>query len=170
MNGLTPLGRLAAFGLIVVGLAAAFDDAAPRPGEPRLERPLGTLDLEQVDWALDGVQHPASAIIEGFGVSLLQPELGVRWSFVFHTEQPGTARMFLDWFPGPEGLVIELVIDGERLVPARDGWRPTQRQERADLGSRWFGAGDHLVEIVAREGGGGGTQVRSLELRDPTGG
>lgn len=154
--------------VLSAGAAAwASAGATAREGEPELLEARGTLELAGVAWSRDGVLQPTPpATPEGY-VELPGGPLGRRWAFVFHTERAGSARLHLDWRPGPEGGIIEFVLDGERLSPARDGWRPVDTPERADLGTRWFGAGEHLVEIVAREAGLTVTRLRALELIDP---
>ena len=93
---------------------------------------------------------------------------GVRWQTTFETDAPGTVRLFLDWRPGPDGLLIEVLLDGQRQQPLLDGWRPTERPALTDLGPRWLGEGEHLLEFIAREDVEVGTLVlRALELRDP---
>jgi len=95
---------------------------------------------------------------------------GVRWSTVFTTDGAATHRLALSWDPGPDGLLVEVLIDGERQPPPLDGWRPTRRHVLTDLGPRWLGDGEHLVEFVAREEVEEGAIVlRAMELR-PAGG
>lgn len=76
---------------------------------------------------------------------------GTRWSTTFETEAADTWRLALDWELGPAGLLLEIMIDGEPLPPLRDVWRPSARRQRADLGPRWLGAGQHQIEFIARE-------------------
>ena len=91
---------------------------------------------------------------------------GVRWSTVIRTQGAATYRLLLSWDPGPDGLLFEVLIDGERHPPPRDGWRPSSRHLMSDLGPRWLGDGDHLLEFIAREDVDAGTLVfRQLELR-----
>ncbi len=91
---------------------------------------------------------------------------GVRWTTVFTTDGAGTHRLALSWEPGPDGLLLELLIDGERHPPALDGWRPTRRHVVTDLGPRWLGDGEHLLEFIAREDVADAVVVlRALELR-----
>ena len=93
---------------------------------------------------------------------------GVRWATVFSTATAATHRLQLDWDPGPEGMLFEILIDGERQSPVHDGWRPSSRRLMTDLGPRWLGAGQHLIEFIAREQVPAGELVlRSLQLRSP---
>ncbi|HTE04668.1 MAG TPA: hypothetical protein VK824_00625 [Planctomycetota bacterium] len=85
------------------------------------------------------------------GVVLPCEARGVRWATTFVTEAAFTARLQLDWNPGPDGLLFEVVLDGQRLPPPRDGWRPSPRALSSDLGPAWLGRGSHLLEFVARE-------------------
>jgi hypothetical protein len=84
---------------------------------------------------------------------------GVRWAHVFDTEEAAMMRMELEWRPGPGGALFEIILNGQRLQPSRDGWRPTERGVRSDLGAMWLGAGNHLLEFVSRE------EVETAELR-----
>jgi len=63
-----------------------------------------------------------------------------------------------------------VVLDGQRLAPPRDAWRPTQRVLSSDLGGVWLGRGAHLLAFVAREvPGAGGARLRlsALEAGPP---
>lgn len=101
-------------------------------------------------------------------VLLTLQQLGDRWSTTFSTEAPATWRLALEWEPGPEGLLIEIMLDGEPLPPLRDAWRPTPRRLSADLGPRWLGRGEHLIEFVAREERhDGALRLRRLQLESP---
>jgi hypothetical protein len=94
----------------------------------------------------------------------------VRWACEFSTDAGATRRLQLGWRGGPEGLLFEVVLDGVRLSPPRDAWRPTPRALRSDLGPVWLGRGAHLLELVAREQppeGGARLAVGSLELAEP---
>jgi hypothetical protein len=94
-------------------------------------------------------------------VRLALEHLGDRWSTTFSTDVPASWRIGLEWEPGPDGLLIEILLDGEPLTPLRDSWRPTARRLSADLGPRWLGRGEHLIEFVAREA----RQDGALDLR-----
>lgn len=127
--------------------------------------------LGAAEWSRNGepVEGLVREEIDGDArVTLPVDGMGVRWSTVFSTEGAGTYRLFLSWDPGPEGLLFEVLLDGERLPPPRDGWRPTSRHLTSDLGPRWLGKGDHLLEFIAREKVESGELVlRELELRPP---
>ena len=97
-------------------------------------------------------------------VSLPCDERGVRWATTFETGTGRMARLTLDWNGGPDGLLFEVVVDGQRLLPARDAWRPSPRALRTDLGSLWLGPGGHLFEIVAREKPAAPSAVRLAAL------
>lgn len=156
--------------------ASVIDDAtdtAPdgaRAGEPQLTKPRGSLPFADFTWRLDELKQPAperSTPGDDAEIRLPWNELGERWSCVFAVEQAASARLNLEWTPDAEGLVFEILINGEPLVPARDGWRPTARTIHSDLGTRWFGEGRHLIEFVCRETGGGALRLRSLKLETP---
>lgn len=129
--------------------------------------PLGT-----ADWARNGEPVPDLEREEVDGearVRLPFDGMGVRWSTVFRTEGAATRRLFLSWDPGPDGLLFEVLLDGERQPPPRDGWRPTSRHLVSDLGPRWLGDGEHLLEFISREKvERGALALRSLELRPPS--
>ena len=60
------------------------------------------------------------------------------------------------------------MLDGQTVRPVRDGWRPTARALRNDLGPVWLGAGEHLLEFIAREDAPDAVlRVAALELRGP---
>lgn len=134
-----------------------------------------TVDLFSAEWSRNGevvenllTEDGADRTDKGKRVHLPVDEMGVRWSTVFSTRSPETHRLYLSWDPGPAGLLFEILIDGERQPPPRDGWRPTSRHLVSDLGSRWLGGGRHLLEFIARENVEHGELViRSLELRVP---
>ena len=143
---------------------------------PVVSEQASTVDLYSAEWSRNG-DVVENLLIEEVGregegkrVRLPVDGTGVRWSTVFSTESPGTHRLFLSWDPGSTGLLFEILIDGERQPPPRDGWRPTSRHLVSDLGPRWLGEGKHLLEFIARENVEQGEMViRSLELRSPEG-
>ena len=120
------------------------------------------IDLARSSWTRNGraPESPPAVTPEGEAardghdralVTLPLDARGVRWATTFDTESGRMARLALDWAGGPDGLLLEVVIDGQRLLPARDSWRPSPRALHTDLGSLWLGPGGHLFEIVARE-------------------
>jgi hypothetical protein len=131
-------------------------------------------DLERVllargGWTNDGMPAPPPAVAGAAPdelVTLPMRARGERWATVFETASPGTARLLLDLRGGPDGLLYEVVLDGLRLTPARDAWRPSARDLRLDLGPQWLGQGGHLLEFVARERPAGTAvlHLRALEL------
>jgi hypothetical protein len=127
------------------------------------------VDLSGAIWTNDSRPAPPPAV-SGAGaaalVTLPQRARGERWAMVFETDAAGTARLLLEHRGGPDGLLYEVVLDGQRLTPARDAWRPTQRDVRVDLGPQWLGPGSHLLEFVAREQPAwtAALSLRSLEL------
>ena len=132
----------------------------PRPdasGLPVLDvMPRARIDLTRAVFLRDGRPSDAARIEapDDEGARLVRLPVdgeGVRWSTIFETEASGTSRLRLDFSPGPQGMLFEVVLDGERLPPPRDGWRPTRRRVVCDLGPRWLGRGTHLLEFVARE-------------------
>jgi len=160
--------------LLAAALAAPAAAPAPGPRAPADQR----VDLTQVKWRLDdrraanvtvepapptvAAQHPPAGDV----VRLPCPKRDARWTCEFTTEDAFTARLMLDWRASPEGLLFELMLDGRRLSPARDGWRPTPRDLQSDLGSAWVGRGRHLLEVLPRESvPGGALRLRALELR-----
>ena len=116
--------------------------------------------LDQGAWTRSGA--PA-----GGGPRLDLRGRGDRWLLEFGVDRGGMARIELDWTPGPDGMLVELLLDGQRLGAPRDAWRPTPRRVRADLGSRWLGPGRHLLEIVCREQRVGHLDVHELLVRPP---
>ncbi len=101
----------------------------------------------------------------GVGAGLVYEQRGVHWSTVFSIDAPGTYALRLDWEPGPDGVLMELLLDGRRLGLPRDAWRPTQRRVVAELGSAWLGPGGHLLEFVSREDGAGAVaRPRAVQL------
>jgi hypothetical protein len=125
-----------------------------------LVQPRRTFDLEGLAWHSPRFDDPG-------GPELLMALRGDRWLYEFDVDQAGTARLELDWTPGPTGMLVELLLAGQRLGPPRDAWRPTPRRVLADLGSRWLGPGRHLLEIVCREQSPGLVVVHELVVRPP---
>jgi len=122
---------------------------AAMSSEPALQ-----IELAEQDWTRNGelVESPSVLGTEDDSLVVLAFDApGTRWSTSFATEGPDTWRLALDWELGPAGLLLEIMIDGEALPPLRDVWRPTARRQRADLGPRWLGAGQHQLEFIARE-------------------
>lgn len=161
--------RLAAGALLLgaLGLAAGVPSApAPAPA---------AVDLARATWTLDGRPPPAAPPVlapEGAPAlaELAFTRMGQRWACEFTTEAPQTRRLALRWQGAPDGLLFEVVLDGQRLSPPRDGWRPTPRALSSDLGGVWLGAGAHLLEFVAREKPpveGARLRVAALELGEP---
>ncbi|HEX5010282.1 MAG TPA: hypothetical protein VFY71_07765 [Planctomycetota bacterium] len=114
------------------------------------------VDLAGAAWTRDGRAPDAAPPVLSAPdtpslVELSFPKPGTRWACEFSTDEAATCRLALSWQGGPEGLLFEVVLDGQRLSPPRDGWRPTRRGLRSDLGSVWVGRGAHLLEFVARE-------------------
>jgi hypothetical protein len=139
---------------------------APRPAAPP------AIDLAHASWTRNGVPPPAAPAVAGepAAAELAFDAPGVRWACEFGTEAAQTRRLQLDWRGAPDGLLFEVVLDGVRLSPPRDGWRPSPRALRSDLGSVWLGRGAHLLEFVAREQpaeGGARLRVAALELGEP---
>jgi hypothetical protein len=160
-------------GRLLVCLCLLLAPAPPPPGgdDPGDRALLESVDLAGASWSLNGeLADPAPATGGDPGlVHLPFDAQGVRWSCRFRTEGALTTRLYLDWSPAQDGLLFELLIDGERLPPARDGWRPGTRRLLVDLGSRWLGAGEHLLEFVARETPEGVARLHltALQLREP---
>jgi hypothetical protein len=126
-------------------------------------------ELARGGWTNDGMPAPPPAVAGAAPdelVTLPMRARGERWATVFETASPGTARLLLDLRGGPDGLLYEVVLDGLRLTPARDAWRPSARDLRLDLGPQWLGQGGHLLEFVARERPAGTAvlHLRALEL------
>ena len=158
--------RGALLGALLVAVAAG--------GATRLA-PDVRIDLARSTWTLNG-QAPASSpavsspddAAPGGGeralVTLPLDARGARWATTFQTDAGRMARLLLDWSGGPDGVLLEVVVDGQRLLPARDAWRPSPRALRTDLGSLWLGPGGHLFEIVAREKPAAPSAVRLAAL------
>ena len=134
------------------------------------------VDLAGASWTLDGEPPATPPVTAGGGpddalprhVLLPMPASNRRWAMRFGTDAAGTVRLGLEWVGAPDGLLYEIVLDGEPLSPARDAWRPTPRALSADLGARWLGAGGHLLEFVARERSADGClRLVSLRLGPP---
>lgn len=158
----------ARIGLLVLG-AAVLVGALNLPAQDW--QVLQSVDLAASAWLRNGEAQPQLQVDEGPPalVHLVFDARGVRWSTEFSTSEPATFRLLLDWTADDDGLLFELVLDGERLSPPRDGWRPGRRRLLSDLGSRWLGAGRHLLEFVAREQPAGLAQLHltELQLRTP---
>ncbi len=132
------------------------------------------VDLAHAPWQLDGrpadgaVVEPAAQAGGDDIVYLPCPKRDARWTCEFTTDEAFTARVYLDWRPGPDGLLFEMLLDGRRLSPPRDGWRPAPRDLRSDLGSAWLGRGSHLFEVLPREAAPrGALRLRALLLQRP---
>jgi hypothetical protein len=141
--------RAAAFAaaLLLLAFAHAPPQAAPS---------VVLADLAHARWTLDGREPPAPpALVHVDGepprVELPFTRMGQRWACEFSTAEPATQRLSLAWQGAPDGLLFEVVLDGQRLTPPRDGWRPTPKALSSDLGGTWLGRGAHLLEFVARE-------------------
>lgn len=127
------------------GAAFARPDPALREARPDDRR----IDLAAAAWERDG--EPADPLARQGRVELPCTARGTRWTTVFTTSRHDTWRAILELDAGPDGPLYEVVLDGRRLRPTRDAWRPTPRRVRVDLGSVWLGGGRHLLELVARE-------------------
>lgn len=150
--------------LLVALISAAWPSSAPA-ANAEAQR----IDLAHASWTRNGVQPEVRPVVLEAGMrppgvvskpgevppapQVLLPfdSVGVRWAHVFVTEQAAMMRMELEWRPGPAGALFEVILNGRRLSPARDGWRPTERGVRTDLGAMWLGRGKHLLEFVSRE-------------------
>ena len=149
-------------------LAAALLLAPAAPG-PQV------VDLAAAAWTRDGLPPDAAPPVLPMPgapsqVELAFPKLGTRWACEFSTDAPATRRLALSWQGAPDGLLFEVVLDGQRLSPPRDAWRPTARTLHSDLGSVWLGRGAHLLEFVAREkppAPPGRLRLAALELGEP---
>jgi hypothetical protein len=157
-----PLSALLLLGALL--LAAA---APPAVADPRI-------DLARSTWTRNGVPPDSSPAVAPAAESAAAPDRalvalpcdskGVRWATHFDTERGRMARLTLEWTGGPDGLLFEVVIDGQRLLPPRDAWRPSPRELASDLGPLWLGPGGHLFEIVAREQPAAPSAVRLAAL------
>ncbi|MGQ0553103.1 MAG: hypothetical protein ACT4PU_07770 [Planctomycetota bacterium] len=137
--------------------------AAPR--EPQ------RIDLSTAEWTLDGrlpEPTPSAAGEAGLRTQHLPIDrMGRRWAVVLEAAAVGSARLHLDFAGDPAGLLFEVQLDGQRLLPLIDGWRPAAKPLAADLGTVWLGPGPHLLEFVAREqpAGAGVLRPAALHLR-----
>jgi hypothetical protein len=160
--------RLAAGALLAALALAAAAPPAPAPVP-------ASVDLARAAWMLDGRPPPAAPPVLAQQDAPMLAELaftrmGQRWACEFTTDAPQTRRLALRWQGAPDGLLFEVVLDGQRLSPPRDGWRPSPRPLASDLGGVWLGAGAHLLEFVAREktpAEGARLRVAALELGEP---
>lgn len=182
---------------LLVGAGPAQDappsrpPAGPDPAPPALpvEVVVGAdasepdvLDLAGAAWSRDGEPAepqrvtlpapPAGASANEAGTAraavLDFSGLGTRWTTTITCERPRSVRLLLRARGGPDGLLVEALLDGRRLRPAHDTWRPAARALRFDLGPAWLGPGEHLLEIVGREKvGHAKLPVTTLELRAP---
>ena len=168
-----PPGRAVVSLLLALSLGACATDRTHVPGTPPPEDeavaaastspPLpGTLaevgalpggrggdrqvDLGSAVWERNGRTQQT-----GVGDGLAFDRRGVHWATVFSIDAPGTYALRLDFEPGPDGCLMELMLDGRRLGLPRDGWRPTRRTIVSEVDARWLGPGGHLLEFVARE-------------------
>ncbi len=130
-------------------------DAAGRTG----------VELGSAEWRRNG--SAAEPARHADGVELDFDQQGIRWAVIFETGAEGMVRLGLDWDPGPDGLLFEVVLDGRRLSPSRDGWRPAPKRLTTDLGPAWLGAGRHLLEFVSREQTRGAFGLRRLAWTPP---
>jgi len=165
-----PSLRIAVF-CALFSLAAA---ALPASRGAAASDPTPRVDLAGAQWTRNGVlpeSPPVQLAADGevpAHVALPMGERPLRWALRFTTAQAATHRLWLDWAGGPDGLVFEVMLDGEPLRPARDAWRPTLRGLRSDLGPRWLGQGEHLLEFIARETSpGAALRLSALELLPP---
>jgi len=134
---------------IVAVNAAADTTTGAATGEERIDLAAATFTRNGLP--SDGPTRGAPGTPEAGSVSLPFGERGVRWAMQWSSTEAITARLALEWIPGPDGALFEVVLDGQRLSPARDSWRPSAREVTSDLGPVWLGAGGHLLEFVARE-------------------
>ena len=153
---------------VALGALLLLGSASATPAAPGL-----AVDLGRASWTRNGVLPAVAPVVtaaadrNGDGhalVSLPCETLGVRWATTFETGAGRMARLTLDWQGAPDGLLLEVVVDGQRLQPARDAWRPSPRALRTDLGPLWLGPGGHLFEIVAREKPGAPAAVHLAAL------
>ncbi len=141
--------------------------AAPAPSDGP------TIDLARAAWQLDGRAPPSAPqllVIDGAThVALPLAARGTRWSTQLDAGPGATYRLLLDARGGPDGLLLEVVLDGARLRPVHDTWRPSAGPLRLDLGPTWLGPGPHLLEFVAREAPVRPAVLRlaALQLLDP---
>jgi hypothetical protein len=157
--------------LVVACLLAALlpAGAAAEPAPSASVRETERVPLAGATWTKDSMPVPPP-VITGEGadalVTLPLATRGERWGMLFRTDEAATARLVLDHRGGPDGVLYEVVLDGQRLTPARDAWRPSPRDLATDLGPVWLGAGGHLLEFVAREqpSGSAALRLRALEL------
>lgn len=129
--------------------AAADTTTVAATGEERID--LADAIFMRNGLPSDAPTRGAPGTAEAGSVRLAFSERGVRWAMQWSSSEAFTARLALEWIPGPDGALFEVVLDGQRLSPARDGWRPSAREVTSDLGPVWLGAGGHLLEFVARE-------------------
>jgi hypothetical protein len=164
-----PSRRLVLVATLGLVLVAGLRAGSPGPSRTLQEEPR-RLPLAESTWTRNGETSEGaerSGDVEP-RVRLPVDGTGVRWQTRFHTDAPGTVRLTLGWEPGPDGLLVEILLDGERQPPLLDGWRPTRRMSETDLGPRWLGAGEHLLEFIAREDVSDGAIVlRWMQLGDP---
>jgi hypothetical protein len=141
---------------------------------PTVQDEVQRVDLAHASWTRNGEQPevrptvieaglrpPGAEPAPGQAPHVVLPfdGAGVRWAQVFSIPEAAMMRMELEWRPGPDGALFEVIVNGQRLRPARDGWRPTERGVRTDLGAMWLGQGNHLLEFVSRE------EVDAADLR-----
>lgn len=147
------------------------EDPPPRGDDPGPRALRAEIDLACATWTANGQPHDGVRSDPGPPALVHLPidAQGLRWATIFSTEAAATFRLYLRWQPAADGLLFEVVLDGERLAPPRDGWRPSPRDLLTDLGPRWLGHGTHRLEFVAREdpGGPAALHLASLQLRDP---
>jgi hypothetical protein len=155
--------------LLLLALFAPAPRLAPADVAPPDPAPV-VVDLAQASWLRNGVAPAQPPVVSDATVQLPFDAAGERWSCEFRTEAAQTRRLGLRWVGAPDGLLVEVVLDGARLSPPRDAWRPTSRVLHSDLGSQWLGGGAHLLELVAREQppeGVGQLRLVALELGAP---
>lgn len=129
-------------------------DGPPPQAETRQSETGLLVNLATASWRRNGYPSEIPQAVDRDGEVMVVLPLtaqGERWTTEFVVEEAFMARARLRWLPDQGGCLMEILLDGERLGPPRDGWRPSSRVLRSDLGPRWIAPGRHLLEFVCRE-------------------
>lgn len=141
--------------------ALVFDSAEAHDGR----RSFGLNDTAELDdaTAMLTLAHDALGGADALPVVLVADQQGIRWTTTFALDAPTTAALSIA-VETIEGAVVEFVLDGERVGPLRDLWRPSRRELTVELGVHALSAGEHVLDVVFLEGGASQLGIEELVL------
>ncbi len=136
------------------------------------------LDARELEWAFQGeAKDPAeeapmtrlmgidfdalaedAALVAAGDVMMFETDLtplyslsvGGRWTTTFDVTKPVTAALLLETVVD-DSPVVEFLLDGERVGPMRDMWRPSERALKIELGVHFLAPGLHVFDVVFLE-------------------